>query len=187
MNVSTLTNEIMVLKEGSFTKKASGIFAIIFGLILLIIVDEINLGVVVGSLFFAAFGAFIFLFSKDVHVLVDKMKMTITKKEKSILKENIDQFNIHDVSHINVQTVERYENYNEGHTSRRVTYNIFLVLRDNRTVLLNYQKGSWFRLPFTKSKDQETGQKLANFIGVPYNETYKDGSAFGDDFLNKFK
>lgn len=178
MKIKAQTNEIMELREGALFKR---FLAVILFIVAIggAIVNGISSDNIVLFLILIAGGLFLFLMTKEVKVKIDKLNNLVIRKEKSFFKKNTEKINISDIDHVNVKETRSYTNYDDSSTGTETTYSyeIYLVLKNNTRFLLNYQSSSRRRrfLFWTKkASDQKTGEKIAQFLSIPYKETYEN-------------
>jgi hypothetical protein len=171
MKITNQTENIMELKESNIF---SYIIAILLGFCAFILLfnGEFSGYSILGFLVLLGITVAIFLLTKKVHIIIDKNKKLITREEKTILKENSDKIKIEELDHIQVREIKSYSQDSEGYSHTNFSYNILLILKNKKEILLNYSSSSkrilFFRL---KSNDQKTGEKIAKFLEVPYKES----------------
>jgi hypothetical protein len=124
------------------------------------------------ALLLLALAAWMLIDAKRVRVGMDTAAMRIDISVKTLLGEKKQQIAIGDVDHVEVREVSSTTKDSEGCSNTGRDYEIRLVRNEGTPVLLNKESATFRVLSFgRKSKYRKAGQRIAEFLAVPFTQT----------------
>jgi hypothetical protein len=174
MKITIETQSLMVIKEGRiFVYVLSAVFTAA-GLVVIFFPSFFTNNPPLWSGIVAVLAGILVVFlNKSINVKLDKSVDKFSMLKKSLIGKHSEEYSLSQIKEVEIRQMyyqgARTRNSREGESG--YYYELSIIMNNNQRILLNpgarnIQRG----ISFSRPKEQVIGEKIANFLGVPFQE-----------------